>query len=255
MRLVIHQPYFIPWMGYFSKLSYSDIFVCLDNAQFRKRHLFDRTKIINMHGQITWLSLPVGEKLGILCNQVTTQNIIRHSDPDYAENILLTIKYSYSKAYFFNDEWNDVYQALYEPLKQKELVKINLGIIKNLSALIGIKMPEIILASELVGNEFDDPTERLLQISKILKAESIIIGGGQGTAIHNWDLLQKENIKIFVQDFLSNQPQYYQYRRSKSGFARAMAIIDAILNVGRKSTLQMLTNTACEPTESILHSN
>ena len=66
---------------------------------------------------------------------------------------------------------------------------------------------------------------------------------------------KKENIKIFVQDFLSNHPQYYQYRRSKSGFARAMAIIDAILNVGRKSTLQMLTNTACEPTESILHSN
>ena len=70
MKVAIHQAYFIPWLGYFSKLAYSDIFVVLDNVLFRKRHYFDRTRIVNMHGEIRWLSLPVGQNFGKKCREV-----------------------------------------------------------------------------------------------------------------------------------------------------------------------------------------
>lgn len=237
MRIVIHQPYFIPWMGFFSKLVYADTYVCLDDVQFRKRHLFDRTKIINMHGQISWLNLPVGEDFGKNCNEITTENALFLNKEDYVEKILLTLKYSYSRAKYFENEWSDVVSALKPPLENEtELVKINLEIIKNFLKIIGIKTPRFLLSSEISKEDFSNPTERILCICKNVGAESIIIGGGQGTNVHDWKRLQNENIRIFRQDFFSNHPKYYQSRRSKLGFARAMAIVDPIFNIGREST-------------------
>lgn len=55
MIATIHRPYFLPWMGYFSKLFYSDIFIVMDDVNFTKRHFIDRTKIINP--QYTYVTL------------------------------------------------------------------------------------------------------------------------------------------------------------------------------------------------------
>ena len=39
---VLHLPYFLPWLGYFSKLAHCDVFVVLDAVHFTKRHYLDR---------------------------------------------------------------------------------------------------------------------------------------------------------------------------------------------------------------------
>ena len=34
MRVAIHQPNFLPWLGWFDKLARADVFVLLDSTQF-----------------------------------------------------------------------------------------------------------------------------------------------------------------------------------------------------------------------------
>ena len=68
---VVHQPYFFPWLGYLSKLCFCDIFVVLDNVYFTKRQYLDRTRIIDMHGDVSWLSLPTGQNFNrAICDVV-----------------------------------------------------------------------------------------------------------------------------------------------------------------------------------------
>ena len=35
--LATHQPQYLPWLGFFDKLDRADVFVLLDNVQFKTR--------------------------------------------------------------------------------------------------------------------------------------------------------------------------------------------------------------------------
>ncbi|MBI4640810.1 MAG: WbqC family protein, partial [Candidatus Tectomicrobia bacterium] len=36
MMIAIHQPQYLPWLGYFDKIDQADIFVILDTVQYTK---------------------------------------------------------------------------------------------------------------------------------------------------------------------------------------------------------------------------
>ena len=36
MIIAVHQPQYLPWLGYFDKMARSDLFVFLDNVQYNK---------------------------------------------------------------------------------------------------------------------------------------------------------------------------------------------------------------------------
>ena len=47
MKVTIHQPEHFPYMGFFQKMSSADLFVVLDNVNFRKNYFQNRNKIIS----------------------------------------------------------------------------------------------------------------------------------------------------------------------------------------------------------------
>ncbi|MEW6675226.1 MAG: WbqC family protein, partial [Nitrospirota bacterium] len=58
MKIVsIHQPYFMPWLGYFDKIQRSDYFVFLDTVQFKKNEFQNRNRIRTSQGTL-WLTVP-----------------------------------------------------------------------------------------------------------------------------------------------------------------------------------------------------
>jgi hypothetical protein len=243
MKITIHQPYFIPWLGYFSKLAFADIYVVLDNVDFRKRHYFDRTRIVNMHGEIKWLSLPVGQNYRMKCRDV----YVNLPDNLYVDKIIKTIELSYAKSKFFNNEWSELHYALKQPLiSSSNLIDINLTIIKNILQVLGLAMPKIYLASTLTDN-CDDPTERIISICKVLNSKSVIVGKGMSLMVHDWRKIASEGVNLYMQDYLDRHPVYDQYRRKRAGFQRGLSIIDAIFNVGRNNTKEFLINETYRP--------
>ncbi|PYN08619.1 MAG: hypothetical protein DME02_07080 [Candidatus Rokuibacteriota bacterium] len=63
VRVAIHQPQYLPWLGYLAKWAAADLFVFLDSVQYEKNGWQNRNRIKTADGA-RWLTVPVHARLG-----------------------------------------------------------------------------------------------------------------------------------------------------------------------------------------------
>ena len=63
VRVAIHQPHYLPWLGYLAKWAAADVFVFLDTVQYEKNGWQNRNRIKTAAGP-RWLTVPVHARLG-----------------------------------------------------------------------------------------------------------------------------------------------------------------------------------------------
>lgn len=237
-NIVIHQPNFLPWLGYFAKLVYADKLVVLDNVYFSKRKHIDRVQIINTQGEVIWIGLPVGNKYKTPCNKIF------FDDKKVIQKIVKTLYSSYSKARFFKENISQIENILLESIDKSDILsEIDIYISTKLIELLNIKPPEIIRSSDFVESTFLETTERLIYLCEKLKTTNIIVGSTEATEKHDVKKLNKFGINILIQDYLNNHPTYYQTRRTQLDFAKGLSIVDCVFNIGTEETKYLLNLT------------
>ena len=206
MRIVIHQPYFLPWLGYFSKFASADGFFVLDDVQFRKRHYYDRTKIINMNSEVRWVGIPVGENFGQQCRNVLVP------DTNFTGKIINTLLHSYARADHFKSEFTPISEILTSSIIiDKPLVDVDIDIIYKCCKHIEVNLPKFFYSSE-----FDlpnNPTDRIIEICNALGANELITGSGSSSQVHDISKIKKAGIRVLVQKYSDKHPKYKQVRR------------------------------------------
>ncbi len=216
--VAINQPGYLPWMGFFKRIMYSDIFVFLDDVQYLKKDWQNRNKIRTSQGWI-WLSVPVKK------NDLENLNKV---DIDYSENWISThkksIRYNYSKSKFFDDHW-PFFEQLFEK-KFTRLIDLNMEIINYVLQTLDIKT-KTIFASELevTGKKSD----LNLSICKTLNAD-VYLSGTLGQDYIKIDDFKNNDIDVKFADY--RHPVYPQYF---DPFIPNMAIIDLLFNCGKES--------------------
>ncbi|MBU2027138.1 MAG: WbqC family protein, partial [Proteobacteria bacterium] len=73
MIVAVHQPQYLPWLGYFDKIDRADVFVLLDTVQFKKNEWQNRNRIKAAAGP-QWLTVPVTYKFPQRINEVGINN-------------------------------------------------------------------------------------------------------------------------------------------------------------------------------------
>ncbi len=233
--VVIHQPNFLPWLGYFAKLVYAERLVVLDNVMFSKRKHIDRVQIINSDGNLIWIGLPVGENYNTPCNKIYFKN--RNS----LNKIVNTLYSSYSKARFFDECISDIKHIILNCMDDTELLsEIDINISLDIMKYLKIEKPEIIRSSKFLESTFLEPTDRLIYLCEKTNSSKIIVGSIEATEIHDIRKLSKYKITFLLQDYLNNHPSYYQTRRTKLGFAKGLSILDCLFNLGVEETVKLL---------------
>ena len=61
MIVAIHQPHYLPWLGYLHRMAQVDLFIVLDHVQFERRNHQNRSQV-RLDGQAHWLSVPVVQR-------------------------------------------------------------------------------------------------------------------------------------------------------------------------------------------------
>jgi len=223
--VVIHQPDFIPYIGFFHRLLDCDLFVILDDVQFLRRGWHHRDKIKTPQGE-KWLTLGL-----IKSPQETKINEILLKDDGWKEKHLDFIKNNYKKSKFFHEVYPYI-EKLYVN-KIDKMIDFNMLSIKMLLELFEIEV-EIVYSSKY---EVTSKANNLLvDILEQVSASHYLSGTGAKNYFEK-EPFEDKKIEVIWQDF--KHPVYPQLHGE---FVPYLSSIDMLFNCGIENSREILRN-------------
>ncbi len=221
MIITIHQPEHQPWLGFFNKISKAEVFVILDNVQFRKNYFQNRNRILGTNG-VQFVNVPTKTKGHMNCTLAETEISIEGGNSRWREKYIRTLIMSYSKYPFFNEVFPVIEKSI--SLETDKLCDINISIIKAFCEKLDI-CPNFIRASDM---SFDGTkSDLILDICKKLNADTYI-SGPSGRDYLDVNSFEAKGIRICYNDY--KHPIYKQIRSEK--FISNLASLDLFMNYG-----------------------
>ena len=219
MIIAIHQPNYLPYLGFFDKMADADIFVIYDDAQFNKEDFQHRNRIRIYHGW-KYLTVPV-EKKRIPIKDIRIRNEFMIKGIPWQEAHLKEISGNYKDTLYYA-RYVDRLDAIYTD-KYNKLIDLNMNLINFLKDAFNIKT-KIIFASEFGFTSRS--TERLVDITEALGGDAYL-SGTAGRDYLDVSLFENRGISVEFQDFI-----HPVYKQRYDGFISNMSAIDALFNVG-----------------------
>lgn len=218
MIVTIHQPAYLPWLGYFEKINNADLFIFLDDVQFQKNSFQNRNKIRTKSKPI-WLTVPVKTKGLLFKNNI--KNIEIDNSINWQRKHINSIKMNYSKAPFFDFFFQKIERFyLTEYLRLADLC---FEMTEEFNKLLKISTP-LVKSSEL--SVHGSKSELILNLCKKVGATSYL-SGANGKNYLDIEKFVSSGVNVEFQDFL--QPNYQQ---CYVGFEPFMSVIDALFCAG-----------------------
>lgn len=171
MNVVILQPSYIPWRGYFDQIGCADLFIFYDDVQYDKRGWRNRNQIKTPNGR-QWLTIPVHSR-GAQTENLPIHQIRIAWDHPWNQNHLKALRHSYAKAPYFRQ-----YMPLLEDFYHRRdefLVDFTMDFTMVLAHELGNGHTRFIRSSEIAGIN-GQKTDRLLQILRAVGATHYISG-------------------------------------------------------------------------------
>ena len=184
-KTVIHQPDFLPWLGFFDKIAKADKFIVLDDVQFARRGWAHRDLII-LKKEKKWLTVPTKKT-----NFYDKINKIKISyDTDWINNHYNLIK----EAYQNEKNFHVVIEELMKIYKKKFnlLIDFNLALLKYIMKKLDIKIEIKFSSSFNLGSKSSD---KILELLKITNSNYYITGKPSAKYLDE-EKFEKNDIKI-----------------------------------------------------------
>lgn len=166
MRVAIHQPHYMPWLGYLRKMREADVFVYLDEAAYTKNGFINRNRI-RIDGKDHWLTVPVLTK-GRAGQAIKDVEVNR--DADWPKKHYHTLLYNYGKKIKALENGLSIF-FFWKPYHR--LIEWCVASISLLRVVYGIETP-LIFESDLGVNGVG--ANRLISICRILGADTYLSG-------------------------------------------------------------------------------
>jgi hypothetical protein len=223
MDIVIIQPNFLPWRGYFHLIQKSDIFVFYDDVQFDKNSWRNRNIIKTKQGK-QWITVPVLQKnrFGQKINEVDIDNV---NNGIWRKKIWSTIYHNYKQAKHFNKM-----SGFFEDLFSKgwnRLVDLNIYSTKAICDILGIRR-KFYRSSELIIT--GDRISRLVNICRELGGKRYISGPSARDYIKSESEFLKNGIDLEFHQYV-----YPTYPQLHGHFIPDVSIVDLLFNCGKDS--------------------
>ena len=216
MKLAVHQPNYLPWLGYFKKIARCDIFLIYDDIQFEKGGYTNRVKIRNSDST-RWLTQPLTNvplSKRIICN------LNFSNDFDWRAQHLRIIEMTYGKRPYHNK----IFPVILEIFSNKtnSMAEFNYFAIKAICKFLEINT-KIYCTSDLNYNRDLNATQKLISFCFDMKCNEYSSGAG-AVDYNNEGDFNLAGIKLSYDDW--QHPIYEQ----GNNFIKGLSVIDVLCN-------------------------
>ncbi len=233
MTVAIHQPNYIPWLGYFYKMLRADLFIYHDAIPFSRSSYTRRCRIQTAKGSAEqdWLSVPVKHAPeGILIADIQIDN-----SKNWRSKHLNKISNTYSSAPFFEEVFPILKEALNGTANEENLSVLNTTLLQHICEQLMINV-QIAHSSDYDVNK--KGTALNLALALQVKA-SVYLSGTGALQYESAEDFEEHNIKIEVADIMS-WLSINPYQQSSPRFMGGLSIVDALMNLGFGGTREVL---------------
>jgi hypothetical protein len=230
--VVVIQPGYLPWLGFFDQLRRADVFVYYDDVQYDKHGWRNRNRI-KTHSGPAWLTVPVltsGQGLP----RILDVEIDRRTP--WARKHLQSIRQSYARAPFAGRYLPALEELLQKPWER--LVDLDIACVDLIAEWLGLRRT-IVRASTLgIGGE---QSERLLNICCHFGASTYLSGDAAQDYL-DVPLFASHGITVQWQRFA--HPTYPQLH---GAFVPYLSALDLLLNCGGEAAGVLATGSPAAP--------
>jgi WbqC-like protein len=220
--LVVLQPGYLPWLGFFDQMQRSSVFIYYDDVQFDKHGWRNRNRVKAPGGGLHWLTVPV---LHSGRNRPAIHEVEIDNRTPWARKHVGTLKQFYRAA----PHLHRYLPALEEMLERRWtlLVDLDLAVTKLICGWLGLER-RTLRASELgiAGGQ----SERLLALCQHVGAQRYLSGSAARDYVDT-ELFSRAGIEIEWQDYV--HPVYPQLH---GDFVPYLSIVDLLFNCGEESS-------------------
>jgi hypothetical protein len=225
--VVVHQPDFLPYLGFFHRFLHADMYISLDHVQLvqgTSRAWTHRDKIKTRNGP-SWLSLSL--KKSPL--ETAIRDVALSPDDSWRKNNLNLLRENYGRTEFFNVIFGKLEQTYSMPFERLE--SFNLALVDLVCEWLRI---DIVRTSSSDLAPIGKKSEMVANLVAAVGGTRYLSGVG-ARAYHEHEPFTRRGIEVVWQDF--SHPVYPQ---QFGEFIPYLSTIDALFNCGPDATARML---------------
>lgn len=223
------QPYFFPYLGYYSLINYSDQWVVFDTVQFIRHGWIERNRILKPEDGWQYISVPLHKHR----REVAIKDVRIRTDEDWQQKIFRQLEHYKKKAPHYNKTVELINKAI--EIETESIVTLNSNILKVTCEYLSIPFQlQIFSQMNLSVDPVQHPGDWAVNISKAVRAAEYVnpMGG--------IEIFKPEQFKTYGVElrFLKNALPLYDQRRKS--FEPGLSIIDVMMYNDKEEILQMV---------------
>jgi WbqC-like protein family len=226
--VAIHQPVFLPWLGWWDKLVRADRFVLLDDVQFPKKGgtWMNRVRML-VQGEPAWVTVPVDRSY----HGVRSIREMRIDErKPWRESVVDTIARSYRSAAHFEEVLPLVQDLV--GVRTDRIAELNESAIRRLAEALELDTSKFVRQSELGVDGAG--TDLLVELCRSVGGTAYLSGDGAAGYLEP-EKFPAAGLDLVLQGF--EPPAYPQLADEH---VPGLSVVDTLMNCGRVRTLDLL---------------
>lgn len=230
MKAAIHQPNFFPWLGFFNKVKYVDLFVFFDNVQRQQGKSWVTRVKLNINNKPGWLTIPIvksGNSIQkIYESKIVDSDAFRYDLINKIGNYYRKCPYTKIVQSFIIDNWPET----------DSISKFNGIFTELISKEIGLSTKFVYCSdSDSLANNNNTGNQIIIDVCKYYGINNYLSGSGC-LDFFNPSLLNENKINVVIQEL--NFIPYPQ--KGCIEFTPGLSILDLLVNVGFDSAIEYI---------------